>query len=37
MTFYNFLETLKDEDPPAGDLARDALGDDTYSRQPFFV
>lgn len=26
MTFYQYLETLKDEDSPAGDLARDALG-----------
>ena len=25
MTFYQYLSTIKDEDSPAGDLARDAL------------
>ena len=33
MTFYQYLATLKDEDSPAGDLARDALRDDTFPRE----
>ena len=33
MTFYQYLSTLKDEDSPAGDLARDALRDDTFPKE----
>ena len=31
MTFYQYLATLKDEDSPAGDLARDAMRDQYFS------
>ena len=33
MTFYQYLSTLKDEDSPAGDLARDALIDDIFPKE----
>ena len=33
MTFYQYLETLKDEDSPAGDLARDAMRDQYFPRE----
>lgn len=32
MTFYEFLKSVKDEDTPVGDLARDALGDNTFPK-----
>ena len=33
LTFYQYLATIKDEASPAGDPARDALGDDTFPKE----